>query len=400
MDTMEEPASDPVGDTAVVPTSQGHAGAPTRRRSACRSQGGLMVRARSGIATAVLVGLVAMLGTSAVSAQSPTSIDRVPGASPSATASPAPVPWPTLPPPVQVPLPAPFEPTGPPAATTTRHRIKMEVWLSSEHAAPGEWVQLLVRTTNLGRVPAWSASSECGSSGTSATVDLQPVIPTGQEQTGNAAAFKRMAIADSSALLASFLPWRYLADSSTAPADGLAVGSWAECGTLPGPLRLRARATLEERFAWYPAGSFDGRVWFQPLPPGTVPVTIAWPFIGRGGHPPRHPSRMPVRATASIELTGDGPGTPSLPELVDIALADPTFRAWVDEDPTRATWDGVYVDGSPGPTYQNDMLLRDLQDAPPTGILTLELDRTPASRGVISLDPWTGRVLRVQFLGD
>jgi hypothetical protein len=36
---------------------------------------------------------------------------------------------------------------------------------------------------------------------------------------------------------------------------------------------------------------------------------------------------------SAIRLTGDGPGTPSEPELVDLALAQPEFRAWVEQAP-------------------------------------------------------------------
>lgn len=170
-----------------------------------------------------------------------------------------------------------------------------------------------------------------------------------------------------------------------------------------GPLKLKAGATLEERFAWYPASSFDGDVWFQPLPPGTMPVTVEWPFVGRGERPQVTPRRgdgavKPIAVTAGLDLTGNGPGTPSVPELIDVALADPAFRAWVGEDPIRDTRHGVSVIGWPGPTYEHNMVLRDLPDPPTTGILTLELEHKPLDRGIISIDPWTGEVLRVQFL--
>lgn len=360
-----------------------------------------MLRSRSQFAIAGLLGLATALAGSAVNAQSPTA-PQTPGASPSAVSSAAPsstpFPWPTLPSLLEVPLPAPFEPSGPPAATATRHGVRMRMWLSSTKAVPGQWLQLLVRTTNLDKSTAWSHSGECKTSGTLADVDLRPAIPPGREQTGNAAAFKEEVL--SHAMGASFTPWRYLPREGDTPVDGLVSGAWAECTTLPGPLRLKAGATLEERFAWYPAHSFDGDVWFQPLPPGTVPVTVEWPFIGRGERAPRHARLRPITVTASVELTGDGPGTPSLPELVDIALADPRFRAWVDDDPTRRTWDGASGIGWPGPTYGNNMLLRDLEDAPPTGIMTIELTRRETSRGVVSLDPWTGRVLQVEFLGN
>ena len=107
----------------------------------------------------VLVATIAA-GPTAL-AQSPSasptpSADTAPAADTSPTA--APFPWPTLPPPSEVPVGERFEPDGPPDATKTRHGVRVELWLSSASVAPGEWVQALVRTTNLRDTPACSWS--------------------------------------------------------------------------------------------------------------------------------------------------------------------------------------------------------------------------------------------------
>ena len=308
--------------------------------------------------------------------------------------------WPTLLPPNRVPVPARFVPKGRPDAATTRHGVRVELWLSSPSAAPGEWLQALVRTTNLRDDPAWAMSGECGASATWLSVDLGKVIPMGEPQTGNAAAFKAQAVGPW--LTTGFLPWPYLRRFYTLASDmGFAP---VECPFGSRPRKLGAGASVNERFAWYPAGSFDGDVWFQPLPPGEITATVSWPFLGRGERSSteaRAPYRRakPTRASTTIELTGNGPGTPSLPELVDIALEDPEFRAWVADHPARDPWPGVSVTGWPGPTYENHLWLSDLVEPPTTGILTLEQDRQNVNRGIISLDPWTGEVLDVRFLG-
>jgi hypothetical protein len=58
----------------------------------------------------------------------------------------------------------------------------------------------------------------------------------------------------------------------------------------------------------------------------------------------------------------------------------------------------VSVTGWPGPTYERHLYLSYLGDTRANGVLTIELDQRK-TRGIISLDPWTGEVIDVQFLG-
>jgi hypothetical protein len=297
-------------------------------------------------------------------------------------------------------VPARFEPKGRPDASTTRHGIRVDLWLSSPTAAPGEWVQAVVRTTNLHDTTAWSWSGECRTSGTRVAVDLGAIIPPGEPQTGNAAAFKRQALRWTTET--GFAPRRSIDDWYASTDSGYA---FVECPIMPGPLELKAGASLTERFAWYPYDSFDGEVWLQPLPPGPVTVTASWPYLSRGERPSMSSRRAyrtmkPVKATTELEVTGDGPGTPSLPELIDIALADPEFRAWVELEPGRERWCDwcVSATGWPGPTYERHLYLSHLGDTRPNGVLDLELDQRQ-TRGIIILDPWTGEVIDVLFLG-
>lgn len=349
---------------------------------------------RSVLSLAILAAMVMGLAPAAL-AQSP---------SPSSAPADDAFPWPVLPSPHALPMPPPFEPTGPPDASTTRHGIRLDLWLSTSSAAPGEWVQAVVRTTNLEAVPAWSWPGECLTSGTWVSVDVSPVLPPGEEQTGNAAVLKRRAVSRSRGLYGGFGRWEHLErNASQGTTSRESRWTYVECPVGPRPLRLKPRATLEERFAWYTASALDD-AWFRPLPPGTVTITASWPFLSRVKPPQGRSWRAPrdvnaITTATTLELTGDGPGTPSVPELIDIALEDPGFRAWVDEDPTRASWAGISLTGWPGPTYERNLLLIGLEDAPTTGVVTLELERGPSLRGVISLDPWTGEVLRTHCIG-
>jgi hypothetical protein len=295
-----------------------------------------------------------------------------------------------------------FEPDGPPDATKTRHGVRVELWLSSASVAPGEWVQALVRTTNLRDTPVWSWSGVCGDSATRLDVDLGDIIPPGEAQDGNAAVFKEQALRWQD--VDAFTPWRYLDDLASTGSGWMLV----ECMPMSGPLKLNAGASKDERFAWYPAHSFDDEVWFQPLYPGPVEVTVSWPYLSRGERPElsvRKAQRAvkPIKVTAQLEIAGDGPGTPSLPELIDIALAEPEFRDWVDKKPSRTKFcrDCISVVGWPGPTYEDHSWLKDVPSAPPTGVLTVGLAQGGVfgTRGIVSMDPWTGEVLDVRLRG-
>lgn len=328
------------------------------------------------------------------------------------TPSPAPpdgsLPGPVLPPPSDVPLPAALQPSGRPDASTTRHGIRVELWLSSRTVTPGAWLEALVRTTNLRKTPAFAMSGGCRQSATSVALDLRPEVPPGQAQTGNAAAFKEKVLRRGLRTHAGFGKRKDILRWVTSAASIGAGRAFVECPFAPVPRRLHPGSSVTERFAWYPVGSFEDDPWSQLLWPGPGTVTASWPFLSRGEPPTASPRRMgqmvkPIGASTTIEVTGDGPSRPSLPELIDIALADPRVRAWVDDDPTRKSWRGVSVDGWSGPTYEHNMLLEDLAGAPATGVLTLELGRVidgQSQRGVVTLDPWTGEVLQVECVSS
>ena len=323
-------------------------------------------------------------------------------------------PYPHLPPPTEVPLPAALQPEGRPDASTTRHGVRVELWLSSPIAEPGEWMQAVVRTTNLRRTPAWSTPGECGGSTTGVGIDARLDIPTGVEQEGNAAEFKRRAVRKGQVRGAGFDERKDVLRWVTGSVSNGGIWGFVECLGPLEPRRLGPRASVTERFAWYPASSFDedDGVWYQPLWPGTATVTASWRFLGRGAKPRaavwselwRNTRR--IQATMDIEIAGDGPGTPSIAELVDAALAEPRFGAWVDGDPSRESWTGVSWGSASGPTYPHNLYAIGLEDAPPTGLVWLALDRVRVEpdrhhqlRGVATLDPWTGEVLRVHCIG-
>ena len=187
--------------------------------------------------------------------------------------------------------------------------------------------------------------------------------------------------------------------------------AYAECTSFNGPRQFRRiapRASRVERFVWQAVRApFLGGP-LQPLHSGSVPVTVKWRYGGRGAHPTeaeKDRKSRTIRLVAPLTVGGSGPGTPSFPELVDLALADPLFRSWVDAALPRADWE-VGVTGYPsGTPIADDYHGWNRIDPHPNGAVELML--TPRGRldrdgklampgqghGAVYLDPWTGTVL-------
>ncbi|MFN8619850.1 MAG: hypothetical protein U0869_11310 [Chloroflexota bacterium] len=317
----------------------------------------------------------------------------VPSSSPAPSSSP--FPGPTLPP--RPSASAAFTPSGPPDATATRDGLVVRLWLSAKEAAPGELVEAVVRITNTGADAAFGATGPCLARPLLWS-DLSAVVAPGDVQAGNAAAFKQLLVDDASVTTAA---WERDAARQLRPGAGVTVRALADCGPTGATYdRVGPHRTLEQRWSWYPTDPLDrGDVPQRPLPPGQAPVTFTWLDAGRGGRPEHRPSRrpdVPITVTADVTLTGDDPGLLSTLELADRALADPAFRAWVDEDPTRRSWDHADARWWPASGDTTSAPLPDLPARAPHGAIEIWLARTVSSSGVVGsawLDPWTGEVL-------
>jgi len=336
---------------------------------------------------------------------------------PSPAVSPAPVPS-TSPGPSATPFPWPVLPrgrlargtfsewpSGAPTASTTDRGVRLDLWLSATEAAPGDWIQAIVLATNVGDDTAWvRTGDECSRrTQTSVEVDLGPTTPMGITQTGLAGYFKDH-------LLAGGIGDHFRSPDRVLERDpsGIVGTAWAECTNVHPDLLVEPilpGGTRTERFYWQ-AGRPDPygpRGGLLPLFPGTVPVTLTWAFAGRGAHPDQERLARwigPIRVSSAIDLTGDGPGVPSYPELIDAALADPEFGAWVLEHPFQQGW--VIWHADLRPALYNAYLGRDryLGDNAPNGAVELFVGHgtrvnSPSldPRAAVYLDPWTGAVI-------
>jgi hypothetical protein len=358
----------------------------------------------AGVAVVVIAsGVVAQSPAASPSPSAPSNAAPSPAASPAPSATP--FPWPTIPRERLARDTFPEWPTGKPTATTIDRGIRLDLWLSSTQAAPGDWVQAIVRATNVGRDTAWVRTGDLCSPGTETRVlvDLLAAMPQGVAQSGRAGAFKALALE------------RGITDHFRSPvvifgreAAGPLVDVWAECTIEPIPQvePLQPGRTRTERFYWQAVErqTYGRRGQVRPLFPGTVPVTASWAFAGRGDRPSRDRLERwipPIKATSAVKLTGDGPGTPSIPELLDAALTDPEFGAWVAEHPFEkgwVIWQSHLRAGSYSAYLDRNRYLT--PENAPNGALELFVGRQTRTdspslhpKAGIYLDPWTGAVI-------
>ena len=177
------------------------------------------------------------------------------------------------------------------------------------------------------------------------------MIAPGDPQSGSAAEFKRRLI-DSADLTTAV--WERESSRQRAQESGVVVHVLADLRchrTLIRPGRAEAHAGAALVVVSWPSPD-GGAAWLRPLPPGTVPITFTWLHAGRGSQAPSDAGgrpTAPIVVTTDLALTGDDPGLLSMPELADRALADPEFRAWVDEDSSRGDWDDADLRRAPSP---------------------------------------------------
>ncbi len=87
--------------------------------------------------------------------------------------------------------------------------------------------------------------------------------------------------------------------------------------------------------------------------------------------------------------------------MVEAALTDPDFAAWVAADPTRAAWQGTSFGGWPGPVHPAQARFAGLAGSAPDGFvegwLIRHLPGFVDAIGAAFRDPWTGAVLGFAF---
>lgn len=219
-------------------------------------------------------------------------------------------------------------------ASAARDGFLLELWVEPKEVAAGQRVFALVRVSNVGtESPTWE-SNTCGTGPAPIVVTADNDIDPGKAWEGNAALFKQRALESA----------------------GVGIGGPSVIGHFWEANKLGSNSLC----------TADSRP--RPFAPGQVEVaTLAWDvkatdavaiqsgvakltstFTSDAGE-------LTVQTTIQI-TTGAAAGA-SLVDLIDVALAEPSFKAWLDDHPGGAPTDtnivywpndrGIYPQVSP-----------------------------------------------------
>jgi hypothetical protein len=248
------------------------------------------------------------------------------GASPVPASAAAQSPDPTAPvtsPEAATPPPAPELGVGSPTMSAERDGVLLEVWLDHTSLPVGERLHALVRVSNTGTSNVLWQTNICGTGPAETTITPARPLDTGVEWPGPAATFKRL-------LLDEELAPRVLWDATTIDLEN--VGCTAYGAIEP----FEPGSSAEMTVAW-DAVDRPGR----PIVPGPATVTSTFETWTPRQRPaePGDPDQELVAST-TIEIVGEMGDAVPIGRYADIALADDTFRTWVETRSARPrSWD-------------------------------------------------------------
>lgn len=256
----------------------------------------------------------------------------------------------------------------------------MELWAPADPTENGDWVSARIRVTNVGRTPikvsGYPDNLACQSP-VASWIDLTGLWDAGRTWEGNAEAFRRAYLAEGPSII----------DVEVMP-----DGSEAACLDIGRPDgKLAAGASFE-----VPLATWVRYLWRdQPLPSGTAELVSTFRF--------NRPSRQPGQRRASIELrvpleiAGADVSYPSPQELVDTALDQPGFLAWIETRRFDKSWNPSshrLAEGfgqsefAGGPAPMDTIQVGAFAD----GLV-------PENWGRVTIDPWDGSVRAVDITG-
>lgn len=230
------------------------------------------------------------------------------------------------------PLPVPAEPAplvspeGPPTASVERHGVRLDLWVPAGPVASGAWMSALLRVTNVGEAPVWvygyPDNIPCQSP-ILGGIDLRDLWAPGVAWSGNAGIFK-------AAVLGAGSPASLGSEFAVVDPDAVCLDDGMPAG------RMRPGSSFElplEAWVRYPWRD-------QPLPAGTASVGYRLTFYR--SDPDRHSGedrrRTFVEVRAPLAIAGTDVAYPSPQALVDAALAQPEFLAWIETRDFGQDW--------------------------------------------------------------
>jgi len=294
------------------------------------------------------------------------------------TAVPAPTAPPTLAPAARPPA---WEVEGEPAATVERDGLRMELFIAATELAPGDWLQARVRVTNLSDTTRYFDRQECLGDGIDIEPDLGGLLDPGVVQTGAAGRLKSELMA-----MGDMPSWPQAGESDS----GITEQSGPRC--VPQLVRRAGRLlpgkSQERDLEIRPVYLLD-----RALPSGSIAVRASFKDWGGGKQADR--DLEPLVLESAVTVTGDGAGYPSPAQLVDIALADPQFRAYVEETEARGEWVNPSWHAWDRPPSAQARW-KDLTGRVGDGFVEIGLFSVLDGKeayAVVNIDPWSGEVL-------
>jgi len=240
-------------------------------------------------------------------------------------------------------------------------------------------MSMLLRVTNVGdapvRVPGYPGAIQCEPP-ILGGIDLRDLWAPGVAWSGNAGIFKAAALG---------------AGSPARPGTEIVVDPDATCRyDVPYAGLMRQGASFDLPFqAWVRYPWRD-----QPLPTGTASVGYRFTFYREGRSRGDDRRRTFVEVRAPLVIAGPDVAYPSPQTLVDAALAQPEFLAWIETRDFGQDWN-PYVEGIEPPRGMTFAEIDPLGGPAPeetVGIGAFAQGTAPGSFGSVIIDPWDASV--------
>jgi hypothetical protein len=260
--------------------------------------------------------------------------------------------------------------------------MRLDLWVPAEPVASGAWISVLLRVTNVGEAPVWvpgyPSSIRCEPP-ILGGIDLRDLWAPGVDWGGNAGIFKAAALGGGSpasigteAVVAPDAPCRY-----PVPFEG----------------RMRPGASVDLPLqAWVRYPWRD-----QPLPAGTASVGYRLTFYRSDQGEGRVGRRSFVAVRAPLAIAGTDVAYPSPQALIDAALAQPEFLAWIETRDFGQDWN-PYVEGIEPPRGMTFAEVDPLGGPAPEETVRIGAfaeGTAPGSFGGVIIDPWDASVEEV-----
>lgn len=264
---------------------------------------------------------------------------------------------------------------GQPAASATNGGMLLELWVDRAEASVGDRVFAFVRVTNTGQeAPRWETNT-CGSGPAPISVTANTAVEPGRVWDGNAAAFKREALKAAGIVLGG--------DSLIGEFQEAArIGGQVGCNLMSQQKPFAPGQVVEESLVWDAIPRE-----FVPLAVGEITLTST--FRSDAGA---------ATAFANINLVGRVDVGLTLVDFIDAALAEPSFRAWLERHPPRARMDPNII-GWPNPEGDFPPFEPYLGLESPVVEIGTFYTEDPAAGflGAVVLDRATARVIGTRF---